>query len=107
MYAGLHSKLLVPIGEPSAGVPGRYGSPEMDAILDELNAGDPASAASQELFQEAYAVWAEDKPYIPLYGDSEGVVFNSEYWTGLEVGQPWVHWGNHFRQMLTYIEPSQ
>lgn len=107
MYAGLHSKLLVPIGEPSAGIPGRYGNPEMDALLDQLSAGDPADPASQELFRKAYALWAEDKPYVPLYGDSEGVVFNSEYWTGLEVGQPWVHWGNHFRQMLTYIEPSQ
>lgn len=107
MYAGLHSDLFVPIGESSGAIPGRYTNPDMDALIDQIRAGDPSDPAVQDLFRQAYALWAEDKPYVPLYSENEGVMFNNKYWTGLEVGQPWVHWGNHFRQMLTYIEPSQ
>jgi hypothetical protein len=42
-----------------------------------------------------------------MYGENEAVFTNTQYWTGLAVGQPWVHWGNHFRQQLTYITATE
>lgn len=107
MYSGLHSKYAAPIGEPSSGIPGRYQNPEMDAVIEQIQAGDPDSEETQALFREAYRIWAEEQPFLSLFGENEGVAFNSQYWTGLEVGQPWVHWGAHFRQMMVWIVPAQ
>ncbi len=106
MYAGLHSDYAVPIGERSAGVPGRYSNPEMDALIEQLQVGNPASEESQALFRQAYRIWAEDQPYVAMFGENEGVVFNSQYWTGLEVGQPWVHWTPAARQIIDFLEPA-
>ena len=106
MYSGLHSDFAVPIGERSGGVPGRYSNPEMDALLEQLKVGNPASEESQALFRQAYRIWAEEQPYLTLFGENEGVVFNSEYWTGLEVGQPWVHWTPAARQIIDFLEPA-
>lgn len=107
MYSGLHSDLYKPIGETAGGIPGRYQNPEMDALIDQIAAGNPADPAVQELYRQAYRLWAEEQPYLSLFGENEGVVFNTQYWTGLAVGQPWVHWTPSFRQMLTYVEPAQ
>ena len=107
MYSGLHSKYAMPIGERSVGIPGRYQNSELDAVIEQIQAGDPDSEETQELFRVAYRIWAEEQPYLSLFGENEGVAFNSQYWTGLEVGQPWVHWGAHFRQMLVWIVPAQ
>lgn len=107
MYAPLHSDYAVPIGESSSGIPGRYQNPEMDAIIDQIAVGDPADPATQELFRQAYRIWAEEQPYLSLFGENEGVVANNKHWTGLEVGLPWIHWTPSFRQMLTYIVPAQ
>ena len=106
MYSGLHSDFAVPIGERSGGVPGRYSNPEMDALLEQLKVGNPASEESQALFRQAYRIWAEEQPYLTLFGENEGVVFNSEYWTGLAVGQPWVHWTPAARQIIDFLEPA-
>ena len=106
MYSGLHSDFAVPLGERSAGIPGRYSNPEMDALIEQLKTANPASEEAQALYRQAYRIWAEDQPYLSLFGENEGVVFNSEYWTGLAVGQPWVHWTVSFRQMLDFIEPA-
>ncbi len=107
LFEGLHSEYAVPIGERSSGIPGRYSSPEMDALIEQLRVGNPASEESQALFRQAYRIWAEDQPYLAMFGENEGVVFNSEYWTGLEVGQPWVHWTPAARQIIDFLEPAE
>ena len=106
LFEGLHSEYAVPIGERSSGIPGRYSNPEMDALIEQLRLGNPASEESQMLFRQAYRIWAEDQPYLAMFGENEGVVFNSEYWTGLEVGQPWVHWTPAARQIIDFLEPA-
>ena len=52
------------------------------------------------------SIWAEDAPYVTLFGENEGVVFNNQYWTGLEVGQAWVHWTPAARQIIDFLEPA-
>ena len=106
LFEGLHSDYAVPIGERSGGIPGRYSNPEMDALIEQLRTANPASEEAQSLFRQAYRIWAEDQPYLAMFGENEGVVFNSEYWTGLEVGQPWVHWTPAARQIIDYLEPA-
>ena len=106
LFEGLHSDYAVPIGERSSGIPGRYSNPEMDALIEQLRVGNPASEESQALFRQAYRIWAEDQPYLAMFGENEGVVFNSEHWTGLAVGQPWVHWTPAARQIIDFLEPA-
>jgi peptide/nickel transport system substrate-binding protein len=106
-YAGLSSDLYVPIGEASAGIPGRYKSAEMDALIGQIRNGDPASPEVAEAYRQAYGILVRDKPYIMMYGEHEAVFTNTQYWTGLAEGQPWIHWGNHFRQQLTFITAAQ
>ena len=84
----------------------RYSNPKMDALIEQLQVGNPASEESQALFRQAYRIWAEDQPYVAMFGENEGVVFNSQYWTGLEVGQPWVHWTPAARQIIDFLEPA-
>ena len=86
--------------------PGRYSNPEMDALIEQIRTANPASEEAQELFRQAYRIWAEDVPYVTLFGENEGVVFNTEYWTGLAVGQAWVHWTPAARQIIDFIEPA-
>ena len=38
----------MPIGEPSAGIPGRYGNPEMDALLDQLSSAQATLGQTQK-----------------------------------------------------------
>lgn len=106
MFDGLHSDNALPIGERAGGVPGRYSNPEMDALIEQIRTADPASEEAQSLFRQAYRIWAEDAPYVTLFGENEGVVFNSEYWTGLAVGQPWVHWTPAARQIIDFLAPA-
>jgi len=106
MFDGLHSDNAVPIGERAGGVPGRYSNPDMDALIEQIRTADPASEEAQSLFRQAYRIWAEDAPYVTLFGENEGVVFNSQYWTGLAVGQPWVHWTPAARQIIDFLEPA-
>ena len=51
LFEGLHSDYAVPIGERSSGIPGRYSNPEMDALIEQLRVGNPASEESQALFR--------------------------------------------------------
>ena len=106
MFDGLHSDNALPIGERAGGVPGRYSNPEMDALIEQIRTADPASEEAQALFRQAYRIWAEDVPYVTLFGENEGVVFNSQYWTGLAVGQAWVHWTPAARQIIDFLEPA-
>jgi peptide/nickel transport system substrate-binding protein len=106
-YVGLSSELYKPIGEASGGIPGRYTSDEMDALIEQMSNGDPSSPEIAEVYRQAYELLIKDKPYIMMYGENEAVFTNTQYWTGLAVGQPWVHWGNHFRQQLTYITATE
>jgi peptide/nickel transport system substrate-binding protein len=82
-----HSKWARPIGEaiPNLIAGFRYQNPEMDAIIDRMEAvpasTDPASAYMQDAVA-ALDVALRDMPVIHLIEEYHVVTFNSTYWSG-------------------------
>jgi peptide/nickel transport system substrate-binding protein len=82
-----HSKWARPLGTaiPNLIAGFRYENPEMDAILDRLDAipasTDPASAYMQDA-TAALDIALRDMPVIHLIEEFHVVTFNSTYWTG-------------------------
>ena len=106
-----NSAFLKPIGEVAAGHPGRWSSPEMDAVIKKLRETNPAdSEATIAVGIEALKLLVEDMPGIPTFGYIGFVAWDQEYWTnwpGSENAytQPYTHWGP-FKYMTPFLEAT-
>lgn len=84
----LHTKFTAPIGSPLPGsiIAGqRYSNPELDAILDKMEAMTPDSAQDSEymdLVVQAVDIYLRDMPEIMLTEELHVVTYNETYWTG-------------------------
>jgi peptide/nickel transport system substrate-binding protein len=84
----LHSKFSAPIGENLVGnvIQGqRYENPELDAILDRMEAieADPAQDSEyMDLTVAAVDIYLRDMPEIMLAEELHVVTFNTTYWAG-------------------------
>lgn len=84
----LHTKFTAPIGSPLPGsiIAGqRYSNPELDAILDKMEAMTPDSAQDSEymdLVVAAVEIYLRDMPEIMLTEELHVVTYNETYWTG-------------------------
>jgi peptide/nickel transport system substrate-binding protein len=81
-----HSKWSRPVGEsvPNLRAFTRYENPELDAILDQLEASSPSpdDAEYMDLVRQAVEIYIRDVPQLTLGEEFQAVVFNSTYWTG-------------------------
>jgi peptide/nickel transport system substrate-binding protein len=106
-----NSALVKPIGEIAAGHPGRWSSPEMDAVIQKLQETDPTdSEATIAAGIEGLKIAVEEMPGIPTFGYIGFIAWDQEYWTnwpGSENAytQPYTHWGN-FKYMTPFLEPT-
>jgi len=107
-YSFLHSRDYKPIGEATGYGPHlRYQNPELDALVDQIEQGDPASDATAAAYRALYKIVAEDAPYVPLFALYQGFPWNNEYWTGItNQTEPW-YWQSSFRNMLNFIDSVQ
>jgi peptide/nickel transport system substrate-binding protein len=84
----LHSKYTAPIGTniPGSVIQGqRYVNPELDAILDQMEAipADPAQdSAYMDLTVQAVEIYLREMPEIMLTEELHVVTHNTTYWTG-------------------------
>jgi peptide/nickel transport system substrate-binding protein len=106
-----NSIYALPLGERTSGHSGRWSSPEMDAIIAELQATDPADteaviAVGIEGLQEAVT----QMPGIPTFGYIGFIAWDETYWAnwpGAEnpYTQPYTHWGP-FKYMTPFLQPT-
>ncbi|CAH1687580.1 Peptide/nickel transport system substrate-binding protein [Hyphomicrobiales bacterium] len=90
-----HSKYAPKEGQAAKNLraPTRYANPELDAILDKLEARQPSpkDADYVALAKQATAIIARDLPEIALFEEIQTQPFNTTYWTGFpSSAQPYV-----------------
>lgn len=110
-----HSKYAAAEGAASTNLraPTRYANPELDAILDQLQARQPSpqDADYVELVKQATAIVARDLPEIALFEEIQTQPFNTTYWTGFPssadayVAQP-LPWEG-FALVIHRLQPTQ
>jgi peptide/nickel transport system substrate-binding protein len=84
----LHTKFTAPLGTnlPGSVIQGqRYSNPELDAILDKMEAIPADNAQDSEymdLAVQAVEIYLRDMPEIMLTEELHVVTYNQTYWTG-------------------------
>jgi peptide/nickel transport system substrate-binding protein len=110
-----HSKYARPEGEntPNNRAPTRYANPELDALLEQMEAMQPSpeDEAYVALVQQATDIFLRDLPEIPLAEEFHTQPFNNTYWTGYPSAEdpyvaPFVAWEG-FARILHRLEPTQ
>ncbi len=106
-----NSAYVRPIGELTNGNHSRWSSPEMDAVLADLRATDPAAAAATiALGIEALKIAFTEMPGTPTFGYIGFLTWDEYYWTnwpGSENAytQPYSHWGP-LKYMTPFLQPT-
>ena len=106
-----NSAFVEPLGEFTNGHPGRWSSPEMDAVIEKLRNTDPTDyQATVDVGIEGLKIAVTEMPGIPTYGYVGFVTWDEQYWTnwpGAEnpYTQPYTHWGP-FKYMTPFLEPT-
>lgn len=110
-----HSKYAAAEGEASTNLraPTRYANPELDALLDAMEASQPSpdDADYAALVRQATEIVARDLPEIALFEEIQTQPFNTTYWTGFPssadpyVAQP-LPWEG-FALVIHRLQPTQ
>jgi len=106
-----NSAYVAPIGEVGAGHPGRWSSPEMDAVIEKLQETDPADYdAVVDVGIEGLKIAVTEMPGIPTFGYIGFIAWDETYWDnwpGAENAytQPYTHWGP-FKYMTPFLEAT-
>ncbi len=110
-----HSKYAPPPGEvvKNQRALTRYANPELDALLDRMEAMQPSpdNAEYMDLVKQATAIFMRDLPEVSLAEELHTLVFNSTYWTGWPNADdpyvaPYLPWEG-FAQVIHRLEPAQ
>lgn len=107
-----HSDNVAPIGETTPGHVSRWSSPELDRLIDQMEATDPTDVeATAALGREALKILIQQMPSVPTFNYIGFVAFDEYYWTNWPspenpYAQPYVHWGP-FKYMLPFLESTR
>ncbi len=84
LYGGFHSREYVPVGERAEGdqASARLQSPELDALIEQLDTIDVEAEASKTVFNEALMVFMTELPAVAPIQTTYPMQFNTAYWTG-------------------------
>jgi peptide/nickel transport system substrate-binding protein len=105
------SEYVLPLGEDTSGHESRWSSPEMDAVIEQLENTDPADyAAVVAVGTEGLKLLVEAMPGTPTFGYIGFIAWDEYYWTnwpGAEnpYTQPYTHWGP-FKYMSPFLQPT-
>ncbi|MCL4251680.1 MAG: ABC transporter substrate-binding protein [Anaerolineae bacterium] len=110
-----HSKYAVPEGESVSSVRAytRYSNPELDALLDQMDAmvPSPNDETYVSLVSQALEIYLRDLPDITLAEELQVIPFNTTYWTGWPTAEnpythPFIPWDG-FALAIHTIQPAQ
>lgn len=81
LYNGYTCDRVVPIGEKTLRGNGvRFCNEQFDAVVAELGKIDPADPAAEDLYMQAYDMWMEYAPGVPLIQTYYTSYRNTTYW---------------------------
>jgi peptide/nickel transport system substrate-binding protein len=99
LYSGYTCDRVVPIGERTTRGNGvRFCNEQFDAVVAEMGKVDPSDPAAQDLYMQAYDIWMEYAPGVPLIQTYYTSYRNTTYWDNTMTNQnlytvPFNWWG--------------
>lgn len=108
-----HSKYAPPSGQraPNVRATTRYANPELDALLNQMEARPPAANNPEymRLVRAATQIILRDLPQITLAEEFHAVTFNTNFWTGFPTAQqayvaPYLPWEG-FNLVIHRLQP--
>jgi peptide/nickel transport system substrate-binding protein len=112
-FADFKSEYTRPIGEPARTGFGwvRLQSPELDAVVAEMELLSPDDPAIEELYREAFRLYLENLPGIAVIQTTFVMTFNTHYWQGWpqddNIDAVPFTWWPEFKFVLFNLEPAQ
>ncbi len=112
LYQGFHSRGYKPVGERSEGdaASARLQSPELDALIEELDVINVDAPESQEVFNDALTVFMTELPAVASIQTVYPMFYNTAYWTGWpSADDPYTipaNWWGQFMFVITSLQPA-
>jgi len=105
-----NEKYIVETGQPAPGNQHRHSSPEIAAILNELEQVTSDDPRNVELSKDLLMQMATEMHWIPMFGTSKFVPVNETYFTNFPTADnyyegPWWWWSN-FKYIVSHIQPK-
>ena len=108
-----HGKYAAAPGQKGANprAPTRYSNPELNALLDKMEARQPSAKDAEYvgLVKAATAIILRDLPQITLAEEVHALTFNTTYWTGFPSAKdpyvaPYLPWEG-FNLVVSRLKP--
>jgi len=112
LYDGFHSRDYVPVGERAEGSEAstRLQSPELDALIEQLDTIDVEAEASKPVFNDALTVFMTELPAVPSIQTTYPMFYNTAYWTGWPSAEdPYTipaNWWGQFMFVIGALQPA-
>ena len=112
LYDDFHSRRYVPIGERAEGdaASARLQSPELDALIEQLDIIDVEAEASKATFNEALTVFMTELPAVASIQTTYPMFYNTAYWTGWPSAEdPYTipaNWWGQFMFVIGALKPA-
>ncbi len=113
IYDAFHSRNYVPVGERATegdGSAARLQSPELDALIDELERIDPEDEANMPVFNDALTVFMQELAMVASIQTTYPFMFNTAYWEGWPTDDdPYAipaNWWGQFLFVLGNLRPA-
>jgi len=112
LYGGFHSREYVPVGERAEGdqASARLQSPELDALIEQLDTIDVEAEASKPTFDEALTVFMTELPAVASIQTTYPMFYNTAYWTGWPSAEdPYTipaNWWGQFMFVIGNLQPA-
>lgn len=106
-----HSENVAPLGQTTPGHQSRWSNPQMDRVINQLEATDPTNiAATAALGIDGLKLLIQEMPGLPTFNYIGFLAWDEQCWTnwpGIEnpYTQPYAHWGP-FKYMLPFLRPT-
>jgi peptide/nickel transport system substrate-binding protein len=112
LFAGFHSRNYRPIGERAENdhASSRLQSPELDALVEQLDTIDVEAEASKSVFNDALTVFMQELPAVAPIQTVFPLFYNTAYWTGWPSAEnPYTipaHWWGQFLFAIGNLKPT-
>lgn len=111
LYRGFHSRNYVPVGErANQGDQTRLQSPELDALIEQLDVIDVEAPESKAVFDETLTVFMQELPIVASIQTTYPMFYNTAYWTGWPSAEdPYTipaNWWGQFMFVIGALQPA-